>query len=42
MGRFSEDVFADVPGMQESSAERFDRRREQSASDPSSEEKLSD
>ena len=39
MGRFTEDVYADVPGMQESSAERFARRRMQSASDHSSEGK---
>ena len=39
VGRFPEDVYADIPGMQESSGERFDRRLDQSAAIPSSEEK---
>jgi hypothetical protein len=28
VGRFPEDVYADIPGMQESSGERVDRRRD--------------
>jgi hypothetical protein len=39
VGRFPEDVYADIPGMQESSGERVDRRRDQPAAIPSSEEK---
>ena len=39
VGRFPEDVYADIPGMQESSGERVDRRRDLPAAIPSSEEK---
>jgi hypothetical protein len=28
VGRFPEDVYADIPGMKESSDERFDRRHD--------------
>jgi hypothetical protein len=35
VGRFSEEVFLDIPGLQETSGERFDRRRLASASNSS-------
>ena len=38
VGRFPEDIYASIPGMQESSGERFDRRRQRPASDPPGEE----
>jgi hypothetical protein len=38
LGRFSEDVYADVPGLQETSGERFERRHQASVSKSSGEE----
>jgi hypothetical protein len=32
VGRFSEEVFTDIPGLQETSGDRFERRRQASAS----------
>jgi hypothetical protein len=38
VGRFSEEVFSDIPGLQETSSDIFERRRQASASDPPGEE----
>jgi hypothetical protein len=38
LGRFSEDVYADVPGLQETSGERFESKRQASAYNFSGEE----
>ena len=40
VGRFSEEVYTDIPGLQETSSQRFEKRRQASASNsPGEEEK---
>ena len=38
VGRFSEEVITEIPGLQETRGQRFERRRQASASDPPWEE----